>query len=294
MNSVVVIYGPTAVGKSAIGVELAKLINGEIISADSMQIYRHLDIGSAKIAEQEMDSIKHHLINIKEPNEEYSVSEFCHDAKICINNILNKGHVPIVVGGTGLYIKSLILGYDFAKTDKNEDFRLSLSNLSNEEIYNKIKRIDPNCYIDKNNRRRLIRQLEKLTFGHKESYNKDNNLKFHLFAILDDRNKIYERINNRVEVMVRNGLIDEAKYLLSLNLPYNNQAIKAIGYKEIFPYLKNEQSLEECISLLKQKSRNYAKRQITFLNQFDDICKINFCGVKETANIIYENLKGKL
>ena len=291
MNDVIVIYGPTAVGKSAIGVQLAKLINGEIISADSMQIYKHLNIGSAKVTNQEMQGIKHYLIDIKDPNEDYSVSDFCDDANKCIEEIISKGKTPIIVGGTGLYIKSLINGYDFAKVNKQTNFRDSLNDLTNEEIYDKILKIDSTTQVDKNNRHRLIRTLEKLVFGNGKATKNGTKYNFKLFAIVDDRQKIYERINARVDKMLNAGLLDEAKYLLSLNLPEDNLAMKAIGYKEIFPYLRGEDTLENCLTLLKQKSRNYAKRQFTFLNQFDEISIINFDGVENSANKIYKMLE---
>lgn len=291
MKTVIIIYGPTAVGKSAIAVELAKMINGEIISADSMQIYKHLNIGSAKITKEEMHGIPHHLIDIKEPEEDYSVSEFCKDAKMCIEQIIKNGKIPIIVGGTGLYIKGLTEGYNFSNTEKNQQFRDSLNELSNEQIYEKIEKLEPNIEIDKNNRRRLVRALEKLTFGEKVKSNKSSDYTYKVFAILDDRQKIYNRINARVDSMAKNGLIKEAKFLLDSNFPENNQAIKAIGYKELFPYLKGEKTLNECLEVLKQKTRNYAKRQITFLNQFDNITKVNFIGVYETAKEIYTKLE---
>ena len=291
MKTVVVIYGPTAVGKSSIAIELAKMINGEIISADSMQIYKRLNIGSAKVTKEEMQGIPHHLIDFKEPEEDYSVSEFCKDAKMCIEQIIESNHVPIVVGGTGLYIKGLTEGYNFSNTEKNKQFRDSLNELSNEQIYEKIEKLEPNIEIDKNNRRRLVRALEKLTFGEKAISTVSEEYTFKMFAILDDRQKIYSRINARVDNMAKNGLIDEAKFLLDSNFPENNQAIKAIGYKELFPYLKGEKTLEDCLEILKQKTRNYAKRQITFLNQFDNITIVNFIGVYETAKEIYKNLE---
>lgn len=293
MNDVIVIYGPTAVGKSAIAIKLAKLINGEIISADSMQIYKHLNIGSAKVTTQEMQGIKHYLIDIKYPNENYSVSDFCTDATRCIEEILAKDKTPIIVGGTGLYIKSLVNGYDFAIVKKQDDFRNSLVNLSNEEIYKNILSINSSIQIDKNNRHRLVRALEKLKYGNDIAKTNTPKYNFKLFAIVDDRQKIYDRINNRVDKMVNEGLLEEAKYLFSLNLPQDNLAIKAIGYKELFPYLRGECSLEECLITLKQKSRNYAKRQFTFLNQFDNICIITFQGINETAKIIYKIIEDK-
>lgn len=290
MNDVIIIYGPTAVGKSAIAVELAKMLDGEIISADSMQIYKHLNIGSAKVTKDEMQGIKHHLIDFLEPNQEFSASDFVEQANLICKEILKKNKTPIIVGGTGLYINGLINGYSFGSTQKNIDFRASLESFTNDELYNKILEKNQNLQIDKNNRRRLIRTLERLTFGN--DYIKTNiNFNFKLFAIVDDRQKIYERINNRVDKMIADGLLDEAKYLLSLNLPEDNLALKAIGYKEIFPYINGEKNLQECTDLLKQKTRNYAKRQFTFMNQFDKYIKIEFCGIEQTAKKIYDIIK---
>lgn len=293
MNRVVVIYGPTAVGKSAIGVELAKMLDGEIISADSMQIYKHLDIGSAKVTKDETNGIKHHLIDILEPTQDYSASEFVDTANKLCKDIINRGKTAIIVGGTGLYINGLIKGFNFGDTEKNEAFRNSLSDMSNEEIYNKILELNPEEIVDKNNRRRLVRVLERLTFGEKVSKTCDNELDFKLFAIIDDRQKIYERINARVDKMLNEGLLDEAKYLYSLHLPEDNLAMKAIGYKEIFPYIEGKKDLSECAEILKQKTRNYAKRQFTFMNQFDNLTKVRFCGIHETAKRIYNLLKGE-
>lgn len=293
MNKVIVIYGPTAVGKSAIAVELAKMLNGEIISADSMQIYKHLDIGSAKVTQDEMQGIKHHLIDILEPSQDYSASEFVDMAKKLCKDITNRGKAPIIVGGTGLYINGLINGFNFGDTEKNEEFRNSLTDLSNEEIYNKILELNPQEEVDKHNRRRLIRVLERLTFGEKVSKNNDNEFDFKLFAIIDDRQKIYERINKRVDQMLNSGLINETKYLYSLHLSEDNLAMKAIGYKELFPYIEGKQSLSECAEILKQKTRNYAKRQFTFMNQFDNLTRVQFYGVNETAEYIYNLLQGE-
>ncbi len=291
MQEVIVLYGPTAVGKSNIAVELAKKINGEIISADSMQIYKNLNIGTAKIQIQEMCGIPHHLIDIVEPSEEYTVSDFCHDANKLINEILSRNKTPIIVGGTGLYLKSLICGYNFAQTAKDINFRNSLENVSTEDIYFKVLEKDEKCSIDKNNRKRLIRYLEILNSGNTQNKNQNLSHNFKLFAILDDRQKIYERINNRVDNMVQQGLLAEAEYLFNQHLSENCQSIKAIGYKELFPYLQGKDSLESCVNLLKQKTRNYAKRQITYINQFDNIEIVNFVGVKETANIIYKRIE---
>lgn len=289
---VIILYGPTAVGKSAIAVELAKKINGEVISADSMQIYKHLNIGSAKITKDEMQGIPHHLIDILEPTENFSVADFCECCSKKIEEIALRGKTPIIVGGTGLYIKGLISGYSFGNVARNDILREELNNLSCNEIYSKLLEVNPKIIIDKNNKHRLIRTYERLSFG-TENKNANNFLKYPyiLFGICDDRQKIYERINLRVTKMVDMGLIDELKYLLSLNLNEDSLCMKAIGYKELLPYVNGEMSLEECLNVLRQKTRNYAKRQFTFMNQFKNIQKINFCGIEQTAKIIEEQIR---
>lgn len=290
MKDVIIIYGPTAVGKSAIAIELAKMIDGEIISADSMQIYKGLNIGTAKVTQEEMQGVKHHLIDVLMPNEDYNASLFVENANKIIADILSRNKTPIVVGGTGLYINGLINGYNFGDTKKNEELRKILEKLSTKELADNLLQLNPNTDIDLNNRRRLTRAIEKLTFGGETTSNKTS-IPYKLFVILDDRQKIYERINNRVDKMEISGLLDEAKYVLSLNLPEDSLCLKAIGYKELFPYLNSDCSLEESKELLKQKTRNYAKRQITYINQFNNYVKINFSGVENTAKQIYEIIR---
>lgn len=288
MVDVIIIYGPTAVGKSDIAIELAKKINGEIISADSIQIYKKLNVGSAKVTKEEMQDIKHYLIDVCEPEDNFSVADFCDLAKKYINTIIENGKVPIIVGGTGLYLKSLINGYDFAGINKNEEFREKLNNLTTEQIYEEILKLDSSIQIDKNNKHRLIRKLETLTFNGEIKNNNSFNYSYKIFAICDDRQEIYNRINKRVDKMVEKGLLIELKNLLDSGLTEDNQSMKAIAYKELIPYIKNEKSLQECLDILKQKSRNYAKRQFTFMNQFENLIKVDFKGIKETSELIYE------
>lgn len=292
-NNVIIIFGPTAVGKSAVAVELAKMINGEIISADSMQIYKNLNIGTAKITEKEMQGIPHYLIDEKNPSEDYSVAEFVKSARTIITKIQQNGKTPIIVGGTGLYIKSLISGYNFAQTTKNEKLRIELNNMSNEQLANYLLQLNPEKKFDKQNRQRLIRYIEiELNDGQYLKTADNNN--YHLFCIIDDREKIYERINKRVDEMVDDGILNELNYLMNLNLSNNCLAMKAIGYKELIPYYNKTDSLENCLNILKQKTRNYAKRQITFLNQFNNKNIIKLTTIKETATQIKEKYEKEL
>jgi len=290
LNKVVFIYGPTAVGKSGIGIELAKKIDGEIISADSMQIYKGLNIGSAKVTNEEMQGVVHHLLDIKEPNEDYSVANFCEDTNRIIKDIFSRGKTPIVVGGTGLYFKSLINGYDFGGLKRDQHESIKLEELSCEELYDRIKEIKPTEEVDKNNKRRLIRRLTLLKNDKNLSVKNTFTYPYKLFCLVDDRDKIYDRINRRVDKMVNEGLIDEAEYLFKLNNP-NCLAMKAIGYKEFLPYFNGEKTLDECKEILKQKTRNYAKRQFTFMNQFNDAIVIKYNGLNETTNLIIKCLE---
>ena len=289
MYKTIIIYGPTAVGKSDIAVKLAKKINAEIISADSMQIYKNLDIGSAKITKEEMQGVKHYLLDIVNCNENYSVYEFVNDCKECIEEIRSKGKNVIICGGTGLYIKALTENYDYAGVNKNEKLREELNKLTNAELVLKLTNFGVTLTNDdKNNRPRLIRYVEIYSTGGKSTKNTfDNN--YIIFGLTYDRQKLYERINKRVDKMIEDGLIDETKNILKVASP-QNQCLKAIGYKELLPYINNEKDLFDCVELLKQKTRNYAKRQITFMNQFANIIKIDATNKDDAVNSIYQKL----
>lgn len=288
MNKLIIIYGPTAVGKSAVAIELAKRIDGEIISADSMQIYKGLDVGTAKVKSEEMKGVKHHLIDFLDVSESFSVAQFKSMAEKIIDDIISRGKTPIVVGGTGLYIKALICNYDFGNLETNPCQKEELEKLSCEQLKSKILEIDNNIKIDVLNKRRLIRQYLLLSSG-KVASKTAPLYPYKLFCLVDSREKIYDRINKRVESMIEDGIIDEAKYLFSV-ADAKDLSAKAIGYKEFLPYILGEKSLEECKNILKQKSRNYAKRQFTFLNQFDNYTLVQFDGIENTVNKIMENL----
>ena len=294
MNKVIIIYGPTAVGKSDVAIGLAKLINAEIISADSMQIYKDLNIGSAKITEQEMDGVCHHLLDIRDSLESYSAYNFSQDCKSVINEIQSKGKNVIICGGTGLYIKTLTENYDCGETHSNSEFRKNCEKFSNEELYTMLCELDKSKAktIHQNNRHRVIRALEIVNSQvdvSKTEYNDD----FVIFGLVDDREKLYSRINSRVDKMIKLGLVDEVRYLLNKGATPDHQSMKAIGYKELLPYLSGEETLENCIEKIKQHTRNYAKRQLTFMNQFPNIIKVNAPtkqkAIDEIFNIIKEN-----
>ena len=284
---VIVVLGPTAVGKTKMSVELAKLLNGEIINVDSTQIYKDLDIATAKIKEEEKDGIPHHLFDIKNIKEDYTVYDYQKDCRSKIDEILNKNKIPILVGGTGLYIKAALYDYKF-----NDEVSNQFEDLTNEEIYNKLKELDENIDIHINNRKRLVRAL---------NYCLNNNLKFSekektdkllydtiFIGLTTDRNILYDRINKRVNVMVKDGLLEEAKKIYDSNIR-TKAVMTPIGYKELFPYFENKKSLEECLELIKQNSRKYAKRQYTWFNNQMDVVwfNVDFDNFNNTIKEVY-------
>lgn len=280
-DTVICIVGPTCSGKTSFGVELAKKIDGEIISADSMQIYKNLDIITAKVTKEEMQGIPHHLIDICNVDDSFSVADFKSMCYEKIEDILLRKKVPVIVGGTGLYISSVVNNMEFKEEKIDLEYRENLYKLamenSNEYVYDILKKIDPKTAetIHPNNLKRVIRALEIARFSkmlkseHMEKEKerlsrKDNKYNFLVYYIDYDRKKLYDRINKRVDIMVKNGGINEAKMVFDLNLNENCTCMQAIGYKEFFPYFKGEDSLENCVEKLKQETRKYAKRQITW------------------------------
>ena len=276
---VVVICGPTASGKTSLSIELAKRINGEIISSDSMQIYKNMDIGTAKPTVNEMQGIKHYLLDFVEPNQRYSVAEFKNDAEKAIDEILAKGKTPIVVGGTGLYIDSLIYGIEYPSFELDEEYRKELEELVNkqglEKLYEKAKEIDPQAMekISPNDQKRILRVLEIYhatgkTKTEQEKESRKNGVKYDykVFAINMDREKLYERINKRVDIMIEKGLIAEVENLLKKYDKFPT-AMQGLGYKEVVEYLQGKTTKEEMIEKIKQESRRYAKRQITWFKK---------------------------
>ncbi|CAG7840915.1 tRNA delta(2)-isopentenylpyrophosphate transferase [Clostridium novyi B str. ATCC 27606] len=275
-----ILAGPTAVGKTDISIKLAEKLNGEIISADSMQIYKHMDIGSAKITEEEKHGIKHYMIDFVDPLDEFSVAEFKEKSKNTIESIASKGKLPMIVGGTGFYIDSLIFNYDFANTYKDEEYREYLKNLADkkgkEYVHELLKDIDEESYkrLYPNDLKRVIRALEvfKLTNKTISEFNEEQD-KFDIpynvyyFVLNMDRAKLYERINKRVDIMIERGLVEEVKMLRSMGCTADMQSMKGIGYKEILYYLDGKMTLEEAIELIKKGSRNYAKRQLTWFRK---------------------------
>ena len=311
--TVIVICGPTASGKTALSIELAKRINGEIVSADSMQIYKDMDIGSAKVTNEEMQGIKHYLIDCVLPSERYSVANYKQDAKTAIGEILEKGKVPIVVGGTGLYIDSLIYEIEYKDIKINEEYRKKLEEIKEKEglevLYKKALEIDPKAMekISSNDYKRITRILEIYeatgkTKTQQEAESRLNEIPYNykVFAIDYDREKLYERINKRVDIMIEKGLIDEVKSLIEQYDEFPT-SMQGLGYKEVRQYLNEELSKEEMIEKIKQESRRYAKRQFTWfrknkqtiwINGSDNVSK-NIDIILEESNIEREKTKGK-
>lgn len=279
-KKILVIGGPTAVGKTELSIELAKRLNGEIISADSMQIYKYMDIGSAKISKEEMNGVVHHLIDVVDPSINFSVADYKEQGEKAIKEIISRGKLPIIVGGTGLYINSLTCNMTFTEAEKDEDYRRELERLveehGNNYIHEMLKDIDPISYkeIHANNRKRVIRALEvyKLTGKPFSSYNAGEDFyrseyDVHYYVLTMDREKLYERINLRVDIMMEKGLLEECIKLKEMGYTSSMQSMQGIGYKEILYYLEGNVKLQEAINMIKQGSRNYAKRQLTWFRR---------------------------
>lgn len=284
-NKLVIIAGPTAVGKTENSIRLAKAINGEIISADSMQVYKRMDIGSAKIMPEEMQGIRHHLIDVLEPTEEFNIVRFQTMAKKAVQEIVSNGKIPILVGGTGFYIQSLLYDIDF-KEEENIDttLRESLQHFADtngkEALHERLKEIDPESAeaIPPGNVKRVIRAIEfyethheKISSHNKEQKEKESPYNFAFFVLTDERPILYERIDKRVDSMLKNGLIDEVKALQAEGLTRSHISMQGLGYKEILAYLEGEITLEEAIYILKRDTRHFAKRQITWFKREKEV-----------------------
>ena len=276
---IIVICGPTASGKTALSIELAKKINGEIVSCDSMQIYKDMNIGTAKPTEEEKEGIKHYLLDFISPDERYSVADYKKDAKKAIKEILNKGKIPIIVGGTGLYIDSLIYEIEFQDIEFDEEYRKKLEKEVEEkglqELYERAKKIDPEAIkkISQNDKKRILRILEiyhstgkNKTEQEKESRKKEVEYDYKVYALNWDREKLYDRINKRVDIMIEQGLIEEVKNIYNKYDKFPT-AMQGLGYKEVVEYLEGKTTKEEMIEKIKQETRRYAKRQVTWFRK---------------------------
>ena len=304
MDKVVVIVGPTASGKTALSIELAKKINGEIISCDSMQIYKDMDIGSAKPTKEEMQGIKHYMIDFVSPEKRYSVAEYKAEAENAIEEVIKKGKVPIIVGGTGLYANSLIYGIDYNEMKFDLEYRAKLEEEASTEeglnyLYEKAKEIDEEAIkkISRNDKKRIIRILEiynstgkNKTQLEKESRKNGVKYDYRVYGIDMNREILYDRINKRVDIMIENGLIDEVKELIEKYKEFST-AMQAIGYKEVVEYLNGDLTKDEMIDKIKKETRHYAKRQLTwFRKNKETIWLDGLNDIQNNVEIILEGL----
>lgn len=303
-EKVAVIIGPTAVGKTKLSIDLAKALNGEIISGDSMQIYRTMDIGTAKVTKAEMDGIPHYMIDIKNPEDSFSVAEFQERVRKHIREITERGKLPIIVGGTGLYIQSVLFDYQFTDDAGDVIYREQMEKLALERgveyVHEKLQEVDPESAerIHANNVRRVIRALEIFhTTGEKmseqiEKQEKELLYDVSLIGLTMDREMLYDRINLRVDLMMEQGLLEEVEGLYNRGIR-DCQSIQAIGYKEIYDYFENRASLEDVVSQLKTNSRRYAKRQLTWFRNKMDVTWFDVTDGEKTSEIL-RYIEGKL
>lgn len=292
MNKVIVILGPTAVGKTKLSVELAKKINGEIINADSTQVYKNLNIATAKITEEEKENIVHHLFDVKEINDDYTVYDYQKDVRKLIDDIKSRGKTPILVGGTGLYIKAALYDYEF---DEEELIVSDYSKYSTDELYSMLLKIDSETKIHKNNRKRIERTLDVYNSKGKldKKTNKDTLLYDSIFiGLTTSRELLYDRINLRVDKMLDAGLLEEAKWLYDTNVR-TKAVMTPIGYKELFEYFDGNITKDEAIELIKKNSRRYAKRQYTWFNNQMNVnwFNVDFDNFNNTINEVYNYIK---
>ena len=298
-NKLIILAGPTASGKTSVSIDLAKRLGGEIISADSMQVYKYMDVGTAKISVEEMQGVKHHLIDVLDPKEDFNIVKFQNMVKCSIEEIVKNGHIPILVGGTGFYIQSVIYDIDFNNEDDNSSVRKKLEEeydaLGADFMHEKLKKIDivSAQTIHKNNKKRIIRAIEYFLINNEpiSSHNevqreKKSPYDYRFFVLNPPRDILYERINKRVDIMVENGLVDEVKKLREMGLSTANISMQGIGYKEIIEYLDGEVSLETAIENIKQNTRHMAKRQVTWFKREKDVIYVDPFSFESNEKIV--------
>lgn len=303
----IILTGPTAVGKSAVSIALAKRIGGEIISADSMQVYRHMDIGSAKIRPEQMGGIPHHLIDVLEPTEEFNVVIFQRMAKEALQGIYDRGHIPIVVGGTGFYIQALLYDIDFTENDEDTALRARLEQIADiqgcEVLYERLKEIDPeSCkIIHPHNVKRVIRAIEfyektgmKISEHNQVQRGNSSPYNFAYFVLNDDRNKLYRKIEQRVDAMIEEGLIEEVSELVRHGCTREMVSMQGLGYKEIIDYLEGRSTLEEAVYLIKRDTRHFAKRQLTWFRRERDVIWVEKPEVDYDEEMICKMIVGQI
>ena len=287
-KKLIIVTGPTAVGKTELAIDLANKVNGEIISADSIQVYRYMDIGSAKVLPSETKGIKHHLIDVLNPDEEFNVHTFQQTAKECMEDIYKRGKIPIIVGGTGFYIQSVLYDIKFDETGNEHEYRKEFEELAaqkgNQYIHNMLRSIDPVSAdnIHYNNLKRVIRALEyfyetgkRMSEHNEQQHENESPYDFVYFVLNDDRDALYFRINNRVDNMIKEGLYDEVKGILDLGYSEDLTSMQGIGYKEMAQCVNGNISLEDAIYQIKLNTRHFAKRQLTWFRRERDVTMIN-------------------
>ena len=287
-RSMIVLTGPTAVGKTKLSISLAKAINGEILSADSMQVYRYMDIGSAKITPEEMQGVPHHMIDILDPWEPFNVVVFQEKCEQCLAGIYERGHIPIVTGGTGFYIQALLKDVDFTENEEDPAYRLELERLAQERgaeyLHEMLRRVDPDSAdsIHPNNRKRVIRALEfyrqtgmPISEHNRLESQKDSAYQSCYFVLNDLRDRLYRRIDERVDEMVEMGLAEEVEGLRKMGCTRDMVSMQGLGYKELFAYLEGETTLEEAVAAVKLNTRHFAKRQLTWFRREKDVIWVN-------------------
>lgn len=309
MKDLIILTGPTAVGKTNLSIKLAKAVNGEIISADSMQVYRKMNIGTAKIRPEEMNGIPHFLIDILDPEEEFNVVLFKKYAQKAMDKIYEKGRIPIIAGGTGFYIQALLYDIDFEENDNDMSYRDSLTRLAEEKgnayVHEMLRQVDPESAdrIHENNIRRVIRALEfykktgmKISRHNEEESQKESPYNFEYFVLNDDRQKLYDKIDKRIDIMLEEGLVDEVRALLLCGYSRNLTSMQGLGYKEIIDYLQGRCSLQDAVYTLKRDTRHFAKRQLTWFRREKHVTWVNkqdFSDENQMLEFMLKKLKSK-
>ena len=306
MDKLIILTGPTAVGKTDLSIKLAKAVDGEIISADSIQVYKDMNIGSAKITSDEMQGVRHHLIDVLKPNEDFNVVSFKNMAKAAMDDIYSRGHIPIITGGTGFYIQAVLYDIDF-KENEDDGYRLELENLLSENgaeyLHNMLKEVDEKSAEDihYNNSKKVIRALEyyhqtgeRISEHNDIERATDSPYNFAYFVLNRDRSKLYERIEQRIDIMLAQGLVEEVKGLVEkYNLTKDMTSMQGLGYKEIYAYLNGEISLDEAVYILKRDTRHFAKRQLTWFRREIDVIWVDK-DIYNTDELCIEYMLNKL